>query len=204
MISSQRVANLKSDYVEPDRGNLSRESSLNQHPLPQMFEPLTLWHVTCGHSDENGCYGYESANNENAPGNSGPCRNHPSAPAAPEARSFPYSIALARQPYHCSKAEANHRRRYARAAGYPASCKDHAFAPSSGTPGFAHYDRHHNGDTGRFLARIYYSLRSRRLKVAHSSSSVRLRKYCNLASLIEDRFTPGWPNLRHPRDFATT
>jgi hypothetical protein len=127
-----------------------------------MSSPLTLWHVTCGHSRENGCYGYESANNENAPGDSGPCRNYPSAPATPEARSIPYSIALARHPYHCSQTQTDHRRRYARAARYSASRKDHSFAPRSGASSFSHHDCHGDRDSGRFLVRkSHFTYRSR-------------------------------------------
>ena len=98
-----------------------------------MFSSLTLWHVTCGHLHENGCYGYESANNEIASGDSGSRRNHQSAPAAPEAWPISNSTSLARDPYHRHPAQADHCRRYARPTGYSASRKDHSLATSSGT-----------------------------------------------------------------------
>lgn len=116
-----------------------------------MSSPLTLWHVTCGHSHENGCYGYESANNENAPGDSGPRRNYPSAPTASEAWFISYSIALPRRPYHYPQTETDYRRRYARAARYSASRKDHSFAPRSGASGFSHHDCHRDRDSRPFL-----------------------------------------------------
>jgi len=113
-----------------------------------MHSSLTLWHVTCGHSHENGCYGYESANNEIASGDSGSRRNYQSAPTAPEAWSISCSTSLARDPYHWRQAETDHRRRYARPSRYSASRKDRTFASrsSSGT-GCAH-NRYRHGNSG--------------------------------------------------------
>ena len=104
-----------------------------------MHSSLTLWHVTCSHSRENGCYGYESANNEIASGDSGSRRNHQSAATARKAWPISCSTSLARDPYHWHSAEADHRSRYARPSGYSASCEDHPFAARSGArAGYAH------------------------------------------------------------------
>jgi hypothetical protein len=122
-----------------------------------MSSPLTLWHVTCGHFRENGCYGRESANNEIASGDSGFRRNHPPAPTTPEAWSIPCSIALARHPYHCCQTQTDHRHRHAREARYSASRKDHSFAAGSSAPGFSYNHCHRDRASRRALVRTFHS-----------------------------------------------
>ncbi len=163
-----------------------------------MLSPLTLWHVNCGHSHENGCYGSESANNETTSGDSGSRRNHQSAATAPEAWFVPHSTSLACDPYHRCQAETDHRRRYARAAGYSASRKDHSFAPRSrARPGCTH-NRHSHRDRGCSLVRIFYPFCSSRRKEAPNSvitadqdelepPYVGCYNLFNFSRLIEDR-----------------
>jgi len=103
-----------------------------------MFPPLILWHVTCGHYHENGCYGCESANNENAARDSGPRRNHSSAATASKAWLIPHPATLARNPYHWNSAKTDHRCRYARSTRYPAPGQDYSFAAGSSVCGFTH------------------------------------------------------------------
>lgn len=128
-----------------------------------MHSPVTLWHVTCGHSHENGCYGYESANNEIASGDSGSRRNHESAATAPEAWPISYSTSLACDPYHWRPAETDHRCRYARPSGYSTSRKDHSFAAGSGArPGCAHNRYRHRNSGCALIATVHFFCSSRR------------------------------------------
>jgi len=117
-----------------------------------MHSPLTLWHVTCGHSHENGCYGYESANNEIASGDSGSRRNHQSAATAPEAWTISCSTSLARDPNYWRPAQADDRRRYARPAGYSASREDHSLATRCGPRTRCTHNRHCHRDSGCSIA----------------------------------------------------
>src|SRR6266850_6334455 len=131
-----------------------------------MFPNLGLWHVTCSHFHENGCYGCESADNEIATGDSGLRRNHPSATTASAAWSPSHSVALARDSYYCHQAETDHRRRYARAGGHPASCKDHSFAPGSSARDFSHNHQHRHRNSGCLLVQIFHPCCSSRRKQA--------------------------------------
>ena len=111
--------------------NVLCQMTHNSGHLPVIWANPRLWHVNCGQAHENGCYGRESANNENAAGDSRLCRSHPTAPTASAARAIPHPIALARNAYHYSPKETDHRRRYARSAGYPAPREDHSFERDS-------------------------------------------------------------------------
>ena len=93
-----------------------------------MFSPSILWHVNCDHFSENGCYGCESANNENASGDSGLRRSHPTSSSTPPARSISHPIALARNPRHRHETDTDYRSRYARPPRHCASCEDHTCA----------------------------------------------------------------------------
>jgi hypothetical protein len=176
MTSPQPVANLKSTWVER-AGSFSRLNMPNTAPLASFFGPLTLWHVTCGQSPENGCYGCESANNENAPGDSGACRNYPSAATAPEAWPVSHPATLARDPHHGRQAETNHCRRNARSPGHPAPGEDHPLASSFGAPGFSYNDGHRDSYSRRVLGRKFHSF----------CSSRRCYRFVKFLRLIEDK-----------------
>ncbi len=94
-----------------------------------------LWHVNCGQLYENGCYGYESANNENAAGDSRLRRSYPKASPASATWAVPHSIAFARRPHHRNSKETDHRGRYARLPRYSSSGQDHSFARDTHSQG---------------------------------------------------------------------
>jgi hypothetical protein len=147
------------------------------------FAPPTLWHVTCDHYHENGCYGSESSNNENATRDSGPRRNHSSAATASKAWLIPDPTTLARNPCHWSSAETDHRCRYARPTRYPPPSKDYSFAASSGICGFTHdRDRYRSS---RSVTRPRFVASSSVL--GHQSDCQTFEAYgLELPSLIED------------------
>jgi hypothetical protein len=121
-----------------------------------MCSALTLWHVTCGHFPENGCYGCESANNEIASRDSGPRRNHQSAPTAREAWPISHSTSLPCHPHHWCQAKTDNRRRYARPAGYSASRKDYSFAPCFGPGSGYPHNCYRHGNSRCALAQAFH------------------------------------------------
>ena len=155
-----------------------------------MCSALTLWHVTCGHFPENGCYGCESANNEIASGDSGPRRNHQPAPTPREAWPISHSTSLPRHPHYWPQAKTDNRRRHARPARYSASRKDHSFAPCSGSgPGHPH-NRYRHGHSGCAVRDWRFTVQSfLRFFLGYQNCSLdfggfAIVKFC---SLIEDR-----------------
>jgi hypothetical protein len=162
MTSTKLVANLKTGCPETRSIKCPilpvQSDRFNAHP--HMHSPLTLWHVTCGHSHENGCYGYESANNEIASGDSGSRRNHQSAATAPEAWTISCSTSLARDPNYWRPAQADDRRRYARPAGYSASREDYSLATRCGPRTRCTHNRHCHRDSGCSIAAWRFADRS--------------------------------------------
>jgi hypothetical protein len=100
-----------------------------------LFDTFVPWHVNCSHYGENGSYGRESANNENAAGDSGLRRNDSKASPASPAWSIPGAVAVSCDSNYCDQAETHHRCGHARPCGYSTPGKDHSLAPSYGALG---------------------------------------------------------------------
>src|SRR2546423_782908 len=99
----------------------SREMRNKMRQVASMLSHPILWHVNCGHVDENGCYGRESTNNETAAGDSRLCRDHPTTAATSSAWSIPCPVALSCNSHHLHETHTDHHGRYAGPARHSSS-----------------------------------------------------------------------------------